>query len=215
MSVLICCCGLPRRVIHSPPPPPSSPLLRQTPPPPPEHCASFWRTAPPADQVSVPPPMSKAAVCGRNGVRNNESSCWGFFPQVCDSFGLSGNRPNPRKTTTPLRKQATLSQSTTAKKSQSLQESEHLSERDGTLQCSVHNGAGAMVPIVPWPVPGHQRLDIPSESAGCLATRKKKRKNHGGKYVERRLHIKLKSACCIEKCVTGCRGESLISLPHF
>ena len=35
------------------------------------------------------------------------------------------------------------------------------------------SGTDAIVSLMPWPVPGHQRLDSPSESAGCLAARKK------------------------------------------
>ena len=49
----------------------------------------------------------------------------------------------------------------------------------------------ATVPLVPWSVPGHQRLDAPSESAGCIAAHEKKKKERCGSYTERRLHIRL------------------------
>ena len=54
------------------------------------------------------------------------------------------------------------------------------SSQSETALCSAvvaQSGTDAMVPLVPWPVPGHQRLDIPSESAGCLAARKKKKRD--------------------------------------
>ena len=69
------------------------------------------------------------------------------------------------------------SQSTTAKKGLSLQESKHLSERDGTLQCSAaQSGTDAMVPFSTvasvW-APEAVHMSMP---AGCLAARKKRKK---------------------------------------
>ena len=58
-----------------------------------------------------------------------------------------------------------------------------------TALCSAvlaQSGTGAMVSMAPWPVPGHQRLDSPSESAGCLAARKK---NSGKTIADRILNV--------------------------
>ena len=96
---------------------------------------------------------------------------------------------------------------------------EETSLRSETALCSAvlaQSGTDAMVPIVPWPVPGHQRSDDPSESTGCLAARKKTRK------VLRKetcvhiyaLHAKLEIVRFIEKRVTG-RTRGLWRISDF
>ena len=58
---------------------------------------------------------------------------------------------------------------------------EIFSSQSKTALCSAvlaQSATDAIVSTIPWPVPGHQRLDGPSESAGCLAARKKTLKKH-------------------------------------
>ena len=65
------------------------------------------------------------------------------------------------------------------------------SSQSETALCSAvlaQSDTDAMVPLVHWPVPGHHRLDSPSESAGCLAARKKNKnalRNSSGSLLQR------------------------------
>ena len=106
-------------------------------------------------------------------------------------FVLSAPRQN--KTTTP-RKAGNSSRSQQLQKSTCRFRRVNISQSETALCSAVldQSGTDAMVPLVPWPVPGHQRSDSPSESAGCLAAREEKSRkvlrNNCGSYTERRLH---------------------------
>ena len=83
------------------------------------------------------------------------------------------------KTTAPQKARSHKSYSTTPKKCL-IAFGEINSSQSETALCSallVQSGTDVMVPLVRWPLPGHQRMDSPSESAGCLAARKKKEKS--------------------------------------
>ena len=77
------------------------------------------------------------------------------------------------KATTPFRKQATLVAIDNYKnrfRSANISQSE-------TALCSAlvaQSGTDATVPSVPWPVPGHQRLDARQSPLGALQHAKKK-----------------------------------------
>ena len=83
------------------------------------------------------------------------------------------------------------------------------SSQSETALCSAvlaQSGTDAIVSMIPWPVPGHQQLDTPSESGRCLAHTKTKGKC--GSHTERRLqaealHIKIEICCSILKRVPG------------
>ena len=125
-----------------------------------------------------------------------------------------------------------------SRRSRSLQKSAYRFRRvnisqSETALCSAvlaQSGTDAMVALVPWPVPGHQRLDARQSTAGCLAARKKKTlvispeerqlgrqlKRVGGarnisissdSQIQLTTTIKLEITCCIEKRVTGCTGN--------
>ena len=111
------------------------------------------------------------------------------------------------KTTAPQKARSHSSYSTTTKKCL-IAFGETNSSQSETALCSAvlaQNGTYAMVSMVPWTVPGQKRLDNPSNSAGCLATRKRGKKN--GSDTERMqaeaLHIKIGIVCTIEKRVPG------------
>ena len=62
-----------------------------------------------------------------------------------------------------------------------------LSEREAALCSAVLalSGTDTMVSLIPRPMPGHQRLDTMSKSAGCLAapTPIKKRRRHSAELA--------------------------------
>ena len=88
-----------------------------------------------------------------------------------------------------------------------------------TALCSAElaqSGADAMVPLVPWPVHWHQRLDSTSESAGCLAARKKKTQERRIVNWTSSAHwiffTPISKTCAASQLVTGRAQGSLISL---
>ena len=104
------------------------------------------------------------------------------------------------------------SQSTTTKKYPSLLESKHLSERDGTLQCGAgpesygcHGTIGTLAST--WA----PAIGRPSESAGCLAARKKKLgRSSGKKHADRILNV----VCTFQLCTPNSRSYApLRSVP--
>ena len=94
------------------------------------------------------------------------------------------------KTTTPHRKQVTLVAVNYYKKSACrFRRVKHLSERDGTLQCSWYGCHGTFGALVSTWAPAVGR---PSESAGCLATPEKK----GNRFFTPNSKSLLRQAAC-------------------
>ena len=82
-------------------------------------------------------------------------------------------------------------------------------QKASTALCSVvltQRGTDAVVPLVPWPVPGHQRLRV--RWVPRNTHKKSSEKNNCGSLSERRLHTevlhtRIEIVCSIEKRVTG------------
>ena len=106
---------------------------------------------------------------------------WGWS-ELCfgrpETRETSAWRRRQDKTTAPQKARSHLSHSTTTKKCL-IAFGEINSSQSETALCSAvlaQSCSDTIVSVIPWSAPGHWRLDGPSESAGCLAAREKKKK---------------------------------------
>ena len=97
------------------------------------------------------------------------------------------------KTTTPVESRNSQEKTTKSLYPVLLEKNKH--KKASTALCSAvltQSGTDAMVPSVPWPVPGHQRLDARQSPLGASQHAKKSsRKNNCGSHTERRLHTEV------------------------
>ena len=102
---------------------------------------------------------------------------------TCAASATHGSSSAADKTTTPV--ESRYSQDRKLRDACTLCFWREKAQKARTALCSAVlalRGTDAMSSKMTWPVPGHQRWDTLSMSAGCLAARKKQKKKRGGSW---------------------------------